>query len=148
MLKTCPKCRHENHEATGADDEACPACGVIYKKALEAMRAQRQQHQQALAKMKRNQPVVVPARQKFITPALARIAYLLMVLLFGAGIYFGFKVSVQAGLFATMWFAAAVVVGAIVFEAAIVLFVIADAVQDARDHLAVIRAQAEAADDA
>ena len=30
---TCPKCRKLNSQPTGAPDEACPHCGVIYSKA-------------------------------------------------------------------------------------------------------------------
>lgn len=33
MIKTCPKCDHVNRNATGAVDEECPNCGVIYAKA-------------------------------------------------------------------------------------------------------------------
>jgi len=33
MIKTCPKCDHVNRNATGAADEECPNCGVIYAKA-------------------------------------------------------------------------------------------------------------------
>lgn len=31
---TCPKCRKLNSHPTGAPDEACPHCGVIYAKVL------------------------------------------------------------------------------------------------------------------
>lgn len=34
MQRTCIKCGHVNTTATGLDSEACPACGVIYAKAL------------------------------------------------------------------------------------------------------------------
>lgn len=34
MHKTCIKCGHINPQATGAELEACPACGAIYAKAL------------------------------------------------------------------------------------------------------------------
>lgn len=148
MLKTCPKCRHENHDATGADDESCPSCGVIYKKALEAIRAKRAEQQKAINKIKRRQDAVAPPREKFITPSLAKAAYVILMVLAGFGIYEGFALSTKAGLVAIGAFVAVGIVGAIILEAAIVLFVIADAVQDTRDHLAVLRAQAEVEADA
>jgi len=36
MTIICPKCGHANHQPTGAADEACPSCGVIYAKARVA----------------------------------------------------------------------------------------------------------------
>lgn len=38
MLKTCLKCGHPNHEATGAELEPCPSCGAIYSRVESAWR--------------------------------------------------------------------------------------------------------------
>lgn len=39
MLKICQKCGDANPSATGADLEACPACGAIYSRVAQAMAA-------------------------------------------------------------------------------------------------------------
>lgn len=39
MQKTCLKCGHVNAAASGAELEACPACGAIYSRVEEAMAA-------------------------------------------------------------------------------------------------------------
>jgi hypothetical protein len=37
MQKTCIKCGHVNQNASGADTDACPACGAIYAKAQRTL---------------------------------------------------------------------------------------------------------------
>ena len=37
MLKICAKCSHANPDATGAETDACPACGAIYAKVQAAV---------------------------------------------------------------------------------------------------------------
>ena len=39
MLKICAKCNHPNPDATGADTDACPACGAIYAKVQQSFSA-------------------------------------------------------------------------------------------------------------
>lgn len=36
MERTCIKCGHTNASATGDELEACPACGAIYSRAMQA----------------------------------------------------------------------------------------------------------------
>ena len=36
MLKTCLKCGHSNHTASGAELEPCPSCGAIYSRVESA----------------------------------------------------------------------------------------------------------------
>lgn len=146
MLKTCPKCHHENHDATGADDEACPACGVIYKKAFEAMRAQREKQQRSIAKVQKMQAAAAAPRQRFVTPKIAKGVYYLLVALSGLNAATAFMSGPIVGFISVAAFVVIAVVGILIVEAIIVLFVIAEATQDSRDHLAVIRASVEAGD--
>ena len=142
MRVTCKKCGDSNEASTGAADEACPSCGAIYAKVDSAMKGQRA----AVRRSKLLELAKEDAPRKWVTPVAAKFAYAL-VLLFMA---LASAISIAAGSSSMLIIGTTVVfavVGWIMVEAVLVLFVIAQEAAQIRRHLAVLRVRAELSDE-
>jgi hypothetical protein len=70
MAVTCPKCQTVNDAATGAPNESCPQCGVIYARAAVA---------QAQRRVAESTRVSVPAKAHDGPGALERLCWWVVV---------------------------------------------------------------------
>lgn len=143
MQLTCRKCGHVHAAATGAPDEACPNCGAIYARVTAAMEKQRL----ALRKTRLKSIAKEEPPRRWLTPVVAKFVYGFVLLIMAVGT----AISVASGNFNLVLIGSLLtfaVVGWIMVEAVLVLFVISEDAAHIRRHLAVLRARAEADDDA
>lgn len=143
MNVTCKKCGHVNEAPTYAPDEACPSCGAIYARVDSALSKQRASLKRARLKTVGREE---PAR-RWLTPVAAKFVYgfVMLILVLGTVIAVASGSPGSAVLIGTT--VATGLIGWIMVEAVLVLFVISDDAAHIRRHLAVLRARAEADDD-
>jgi lipopolysaccharide export LptBFGC system permease protein LptF len=141
MQRTCRKCNHVNAEATGAATEACPNCGAIYAQ-VEALEARRRASLKAarVRQAERETP-----ERTWYTPKLAKAIYVFVLAVYAIALGIAAAAGGLTFAMVVIFFVVAFLLW-ILLEVAIVIFVISEDLAAARQHLAALRARAEADD--
>ena len=142
MNVTCKKCGHVNEAPTHAPDEACPSCGAIYARVDALIQKQRGSIKRArLKSISKEEPP-----RRWVTPVAAKFVYgfVMLMLVLATAISFA---SGAASVLLVGTTVATALIGWIMVEAVLVLFVISEDAAHIRRHLAVLRARAELEDD-
>lgn len=143
MQLTCKKCGHVNDAPTWKPDEACPSCGAIYARVNEVLEKQRG----ALKRAKLKSLAKEEPPRRWVTPVAAKFVYGLVMLVLVLGTVIAVTSGAPGSVMLIGTTVATGLIGWIMVEAVLVLFVISEDAAHIRRHLAVLRARAEAEDD-